>query len=131
MEEHLAANGIDLKKTQLTLGPVLRMDPQTEQFIGNGKASELLTRKYRAPFLGTRKGLRPITSAMNGSSNNGSSRREFLKQAGRFATVSALAGVSLPHVHAAADNAIGLALIGCGGRGSGAVVDAYDSPMGR
>lgn len=51
MEEHLAANGVDIKKTQLTLGAVLRMDPKTEQFIGNAKANELLTRKYRAPFI--------------------------------------------------------------------------------
>jgi len=59
-----------------------------------------------------------------------SSRREFLKRTGRLAAASALAGVAMPHVHAAADNTIRLALIGCGGRGSGAVVDAYDSPHG-
>lgn len=51
-------------------------------------------------------------------------RRDFLKNAGRLAATSALAGVSLPHVHAAADNTIRLALIGCGGRGSGAVANA-------
>lgn len=51
MEEHLAANGIDIKKTQLTIGPVLRMDPQAEKFIGNSKANALLTRKYRRGFV--------------------------------------------------------------------------------
>lgn len=51
MEEHLAANGIDIKKTQLTIGPVLRMDPQTEKFVGNSKANALLTRKYRRGFV--------------------------------------------------------------------------------
>jgi len=51
MEEHLAANGVDIGKTQLTLGPVLRMDPKTEQFLDNPKANALLTRKYRAPFV--------------------------------------------------------------------------------
>jgi len=57
-------------------------------------------------------------------------RREFLKQTGRVAAVSALAGMAIPYVHAAADNTIRLALIGCGGRGSGAVADACDSPHG-
>ena len=51
MEAHLAANGVDLKQTQLTLGPVLRMDPKKEEFIENAKANALLSRKYRAPFL--------------------------------------------------------------------------------
>jgi len=51
MEEHLAANKVDLTKTPATLGPVLKMDPKTEQFIGNHKASQLLTRKYRKPFV--------------------------------------------------------------------------------
>jgi len=51
MEEHLAANQVDLKKTPATLGPVLKVDVKTEQFIGNPKASELLTRNYRKPFL--------------------------------------------------------------------------------
>jgi predicted dehydrogenase len=51
MEEHLAANGVDIKKTQLTIGPVLRMDPKKEQFLDSPKASALLTRNYRAPFV--------------------------------------------------------------------------------
>jgi predicted dehydrogenase len=45
-------------------------------------------------------------------------------------TASALAGVVIPRVHAAGDHTIRLALIGCGGRGSGAVVDASQSPYG-
>lgn len=57
-------------------------------------------------------------------------RREFLKDAGRLTAVSALAGVTLPHVHAAEDNTLRLALIGCGGRGSGAAANAFDSPNG-
>lgn len=52
------------------------------------------------------------------------SRREFLKTTGKLATASALAGVALPHVHAAEDNTVQLALIGCGGRGSGAAENA-------
>ena len=54
-------------------------------------------------------------------------RREFLKNTARLAAVSALAGVAIPSVHAAEDNAIRLALIGCGGRGSGAVANAMSA----
>lgn len=52
------------------------------------------------------------------------SRREFLKTSGRIAAATALAGAVVPHVHAAGGDAIRLALIGCGGRGTGAVVNA-------
>ena len=57
-------------------------------------------------------------------------RREFLKQTSQLAAASALAGVAIPRVHATESNTIHLALVGCGGRGSGATVDAYDSPHG-
>lgn len=53
------------------------------------------------------------------------SRRSVLKSGGAAATTSALAGVTLPHVHAANDDpTIRLALVGCGGRGAGAVQNA-------
>lgn len=55
------------------------------------------------------------------------SRRDFLRTTGQFAAASALAGVTLPYVHAAEDNTIRLALIGCGGRGSGAVANAMSA----
>ncbi|HOX58612.1 MAG TPA: gfo/Idh/MocA family oxidoreductase [Candidatus Paceibacterota bacterium] len=58
------------------------------------------------------------------------SRREFLARGSAVAATSALAGVSLPWVHAAENSTIRLALIGCGGRGSGAVADAFDSSFG-
>src|SRR5882672_7351884 len=58
------------------------------------------------------------------------SRRQFLARTSTVAATSALAGVSIPWVHAAEDNSIRLALIGCGGRGSGAVADAMDSQHG-
>ena len=50
-----------------------------------------------------------------------SSRREFLKQSGVLA-----AGLALvtPRVHAAETNTINVALVGCGGRGGGAVMQA-------
>lgn len=57
--------------------------------------------------------------------SNSESRREFLRQSGRVAAVSALAGVDVPRCHAAGKQAaIKLALVGCGGRGTGAVRDA-------
>jgi len=52
------------------------------------------------------------------------SRRGFLAQSGRVIAGSALAGLSLPAVHAAEDNTIRLALVGCGGRGGGATANA-------
>ena len=61
---------------------------------------------------------------MTEKTNNATARRDFLKNTGRIAAASALAGVAIPQVHAAADNTIRLALIGCGGRGSGAVANA-------
>ncbi len=57
-------------------------------------------------------------------------RRRFLQQGGKFTAASALAGVALPHVHAGENNTIRLALIGCGGRGSGAVANAMNSEHG-
>ena len=59
-------------------------------------------------------------------------RREFLKNTGRIAAASALAGTVIPHVHAAENGTIQLALIGCGGRGAGAVGNAFsvnDGPV--
>jgi predicted dehydrogenase len=57
-------------------------------------------------------------------------RRDVLKWSGRLAAASALTGVSIPMVHAGGGDTIRLALIGCGGRGSGAVANAFDSPHG-
>jgi predicted dehydrogenase len=51
MQEHLAANDVDLAKTPATFGTYLKMDPKTERFIDNSKADELLTREYRKPFV--------------------------------------------------------------------------------
>jgi len=52
------------------------------------------------------------------------SRREFIKTTSRVAAASALAGVSIPFVHAAEDNTLQVALVGCGGRGTGAADNA-------
>jgi hypothetical protein len=51
MEQHLAANNVDLHQTPATLGVVLKMDPKTERFLDNAEANQLLRREYRAPFV--------------------------------------------------------------------------------
>jgi predicted dehydrogenase len=51
MEQHLAANQIDLLKSPATLGEVLNMDPKAERFLDHPAANQLLTREYRAPFV--------------------------------------------------------------------------------
>jgi len=58
------------------------------------------------------------------------SRRDFLINSGRLAAVSALYGVAIPAVHAAGSDLIQLALIGCGGRGTGAAADALNTKSG-
>lgn len=58
------------------------------------------------------------------------SRRQFLNHTGKLTALSALAGVAVPAVHAAEDNTIRLAIIGCGPRGSGAVGNALSAPGG-
>lgn len=62
--------------------------------------------------------------------DSGVTRREFVARGGMVAAGTALGGAALPHVHAAGSDAIGLALIGCGGRGCGAVGDAMQSSFG-
>lgn len=61
---------------------------------------------------------------MNQPSSESTSRREFIKRTGTLAAASAFAGLSIPHVHAAPGGDIRLALVGCGGRGGGAVANA-------
>jgi len=59
-----------------------------------------------------------------------SSRREFLQHSSSVIAGSLLAAAAIPRVHAAEQNTIRLALIGCGGRGSGAVGDACSVAQG-
>ena len=58
------------------------------------------------------------------------SRRLFLARSGEALGASALAALAAPNVHAAENNTIKLALIGCGGRGTGAVADAFAATGG-
>src|SRR5260370_26548557 len=67
---------------------------------------------------------------VSSSTNSGLSRREMLKKSGAITAASALAGVVLPSVHAAENNTIQVALVGCGGRGTGAAVNALSVKEG-
>ncbi len=67
---------------------------------------------------------------MNEPSSFPTSRREFLKQTGTLAAASALAGIAVPRVHAAGSDVIQVALIGCGGRGTGAAGNALSVTSG-
>ncbi len=58
------------------------------------------------------------------------SRRTFIKTTTQVAAVSALAGVNLPYVHAAGSDTLQVALVGCGGRGSGAADNALSVSSG-
>jgi predicted dehydrogenase len=52
MLEHLKANDVDLggKGALMTLGQWLTIDPETETFVNNDKATALRSREYRKPF---------------------------------------------------------------------------------
>ncbi len=57
-------------------------------------------------------------------------RRQFLKRCCSLATSAAVLGTLTPVSYAGEDNTIRLALLGCGGRGTGAVGDALSVPNG-
>ncbi len=67
---------------------------------------------------------------MSETTKNVSPRREFLKNTGRVAAATALSGLVIPRVHAAEDNTLQVALIGCGGRGTGAAANAVSVQQG-
>lgn len=61
---------------------------------------------------------------------NHPSRRAFLKGSGKAAAASAFVTSTLPGAYAAEDNTIKIALVGCGGRGTGAVGNALSTTSG-
>ncbi len=67
---------------------------------------------------------------MSETTGGGLSRREMLQACGGVAAASALAGVAIPAVHAAENNTIQVALVGCGGRGTGAAENALSTKSG-
>ena len=61
-------------------------------------------------------------------SQTSSTRRDFLKHSAVAAgTLAALQTSAVRGAYAAADNTIKIALIGCGGRGTGAVADCFNA----
>jgi predicted dehydrogenase len=58
------------------------------------------------------------------------SRRDFLKTTGSVAAASALTAASIPSVHAAGGDTVQVALVGAGGRGTGAAGDALSTTGG-
>jgi len=69
-------------------------------------------------------------AGMNEHNQTFTSRREFIKNTGCLAAASAIASATLPYVHAAGNNTIQLALVGCGGRGTGAAGNALTTNKG-
>ena len=59
------------------------------------------------------------------------SRRDFLKRSGITTSATALAAAAVPRAFAAEDNTIKVALVGCGGRGTGAASNALSVPNGN
>jgi len=57
-------------------------------------------------------------------------RREFFKNTGRIAATSALAAGLAPRIYAAGSGTIKVALVGCGGRGTGAASNALSVKNG-
>lgn len=64
------------------------------------------------------------------SQDQGKSRRDFLKETAKPAAITTLAAGIMPKAFAADSSTINLAVLGCGGRGTGAVVDALSVKNG-
>ncbi len=67
---------------------------------------------------------------MDQKETKGLTRRELIQATGKVAAASAFAGLMVPPVYAAEDNAVQLALVGCGGRGTGAAANALAAQYG-
>jgi len=59
------------------------------------------------------------------TTSSGGSRRGFLKSSTAAAAATGVLSAAAPALYAAEDNTIQLALVGCGGRGTGAVANAF------
>ncbi|MAN94518.1 MAG: streptomycin biosynthesis protein StrI, partial [Chloroflexi bacterium] len=57
-----------------------------------------------------------------------SNRRDFIKTTSSATAASVLAGVAIPRVHSAVDDWTQVALVGAGGRGTGAAANAISVP---
>ena len=54
-QQHLEANGVDVSRSEMIVGPWLEMDPQKEEFVGSSelveRANQLVRGNYREPFV--------------------------------------------------------------------------------
>ncbi|MEO1972926.1 MAG: Gfo/Idh/MocA family oxidoreductase [Pirellulaceae bacterium] len=64
----------------------------------------------------------------NKNINRASPRRDFLKTTGTVAAATTLVAATVPNVHAQASSTVKIALVGCGGRGTGAAKNALSVP---
>ncbi|MHC4536393.1 MAG: Gfo/Idh/MocA family protein [Planctomycetota bacterium] len=67
---------------------------------------------------------------MSDTTNKTTSRRDFLKDTGRIAAASAIMASIAPRMYAGQSNTIKVALVGCGGRGTGAADNALSVKRG-
>lgn len=67
---------------------------------------------------------------MSSDNNSQPSRRQVLQAAGGLAAATALSGFRFPTVNTQGSDMIQVALVGCGGRGSGAAVNAMNTKSG-
>ncbi len=74
--------------------------------------------------LDTTAGSNPISGAAQPS------RRQFIRRSSAVTAASLVTAAAIPQVHAAEDNTIRIALVGCGGRGTGAAVNALSVDNG-
>jgi len=49
--QHLKDNGVDLDKYPISMGPLLKFDPEREVFTNSAEANRILHREYRKPFV--------------------------------------------------------------------------------
>ncbi|MBS1714570.1 MAG: Gfo/Idh/MocA family oxidoreductase [Armatimonadetes bacterium] len=67
---------------------------------------------------------------MSSEQSKPTTRRRFLQTTGGLAAASVLPGFKFPNVHPGGSDEIRVALVGCGGRGSGAAVNALSTKSG-
>ncbi len=67
---------------------------------------------------------------MSRAASIGISRRDMLKTTGGLAAATAFSNLILPGAYAAENNTIQLAIVGCGGRGTGAMANALSREQG-
>ena len=67
---------------------------------------------------------------MNTADGNDVTRRDLLSTTGKFAAAGAILAAASPGVYAAGSDTIQIALVGCGGRGTGAAFNALSTKQG-